>query len=87
MPQTMTVRNVDDEIYSRLSTLAKKQRRSLNAQVLAILEEALMRENARAGSVADLLAEAERIRHTVRRRKGAPDSAEVLRRARAERGA
>lgn len=82
MPRTMTVRNVSDGVYERISALAERERRSLNAQVLAMLDEALATGGAHPSSVAMLLAEAERIRKKVRQRKGAPSSVEILRQSR-----
>ena len=82
MPRTMTVRNVSDGVYERIRALAERERRSLNAQVLAMLDGALAAGGAHPNSVATLLMEAERIRKTVRQRKGAPDSVEILRQSR-----
>lgn len=82
MPRTMTVRNVSDGVYERISALAERERRSINAQVLAMLDGALAAGGAHPSSVAMLLAEAERIRKTVRQRKGAPSSVEILRQSR-----
>ena len=39
---TLTIRNVPDDLHRRLKARAEAHRRSLNAEVLVILEDALM---------------------------------------------
>ncbi len=39
---TITLKKIPDELYERLRTAAKANRRSINNQVLTYLEEALM---------------------------------------------
>ncbi|NBC18140.1 MAG: Arc family DNA-binding protein [Bacteroidetes bacterium] len=41
MPTTLTVRNVPPSLHARLKRRAKEHRRSLNSEVLAVLEEAV----------------------------------------------
>lgn len=38
--RTLTVRNVPDDVYEALATLAKRNRRSLQQQILLLLERA-----------------------------------------------
>lgn len=38
--RTLTVRNVPDDVYEALTTLAKRNRRSLQQQILLLLERA-----------------------------------------------
>jgi hypothetical protein len=38
---TITVKNIPDEIYERLKLTAKANRRSINSQIITIIEEAV----------------------------------------------
>ncbi len=42
--KALTVRNVPDELYVRLASSARANRRSLQQQILAILDQAVPRE-------------------------------------------
>lgn len=46
MPTTLTVRNVPAALHARLKRRAKEHRRSLNSEVLTLLEEAVGEEEA-----------------------------------------
>lgn len=73
---TLHVRSVPDALYQQLQVLAQTQQRSLSAQVITLLEQALADEYNRQ-------AQAE-ILHAIRRRRytppaGAPESSQFLR--------
>jgi antitoxin FitA len=73
---TLHVRSVPDELYIRLQELASVRQRSLSAQVITLLEQALTNEE-RQQQQAKLLA-------GIRRRRfvpppGSPDSVALLR--------
>ena len=75
-----TVRGIPPDLLRDLRAAARARRRSLNAQVLAWLEEARRQETAQ-GDVAELLRELERhVRKIGRRRQ--TDSARLIRRMR-----
>jgi plasmid stability protein len=38
---TLTIKNLPSELYTRLKTQAKKNHRSINSEVIAVLEKAL----------------------------------------------
>ena len=42
MPTTLTLKNIPDEIYTRLKDLAAAHRRSLNSQAITCLESVLL---------------------------------------------
>ena len=71
------VRNVPEEMYAELKARAQSEGRSLSAQVLIMLEQAL-RQPARSPS--EVLAALDARRHRFSPRKvGAPSSTELLR--------
>lgn len=73
------VRNVPERIYSRLQQRAEAQHRSLSAEVVSLLDEALDAEDIRAAQ-ADVLERMRRHRRTFRPAEaGAPDSVTLLR--------
>jgi plasmid stability protein len=73
------VRNVPERIYSRLQQRAETQHRSLSAEVVLLLDDALAAEETRA-TQADVLERLRRHRHTFRPADvGAPDSVALLR--------
>ncbi len=61
---TLHVRSVPDDLYQRLQQLAKKRNRSLSAQVVEILSQALEDEEFRLKQTAVL--------NSIRRRRFAP---------------
>ena len=73
---TLHVRTVPDELYERLSDLARRSHRSLSAQVVTLLSEAMAARET-ASRQAQLLAEIRR--HRFHPPAGAPDSTELLR--------
>ncbi len=73
---TLHIRSVPDELYTQVRTLAQARQRSLSAQVITMLEQALEVE-AQQQQQAHLLT-------SIRRRRfhppeGAPDSTDLLR--------
>jgi len=42
MPTTLTLKNIPDDIYKRLKEVADTHHRSLNGEVIACLEQALL---------------------------------------------
>lgn len=51
----LTIRNVDDQVYNRLKARARAARRSLEAEVRSILDEAAMPDRREVGRRAALL--------------------------------
>ncbi|MBA2379215.1 MAG: Arc family DNA-binding protein [Blastocatellia bacterium] len=43
---TLTIKNLPDEIYARLTVRAKKNRRSINSEAIVQLEHSLMKADA-----------------------------------------
>ncbi len=52
---TLYVRDIPSELYDRLKQWAKESKRSVNAEVVALLEEEAERRDERAGWFQDLL--------------------------------
>jgi hypothetical protein len=42
MPVTMTLKNIPDDVYARLKTISKANRRSLNSEAIICFETALI---------------------------------------------
>lgn len=42
MPRTITLKNIPDNVYERLKMAAQAHRRSINGEVIATLEQAVM---------------------------------------------
>ena len=74
--QTLHVRSVPDELYDSLRTLAQERQRSLSAQVILMLNRALVEERQRQEQT-ELLAAVRRRRFTPP--QDAPSSVELLR--------
>lgn len=72
------VRNVPDDLYARVQRLAGAKKRSLSAQVVQLLEQAVQAEADRQ-SQAKILAGIRRRRASAARKSRAPDSAALLR--------
>ena len=72
------VRNVPDELYGRLKQYAKAQNRSLSAQVITLLDQALQ-QDARRSQQQQLLAEIESRRFVYPTDVDVPDSVTLLR--------
>ncbi len=49
MPTNLTLKNIPDEVYTRLKAAAKLHRRSLNSEAISILEAALVPGSAMPG--------------------------------------
>jgi hypothetical protein len=76
---TFYVRNVPDELYEQLQELAKAENRSINAQVITLLKNALPAKTAQpqsetAKSITEILAESRRRRRVNPADFGMPDS-------------
>lgn len=75
----LTVRNIPKEVYALLKKEAKRQNRSLNAEVLAILADKVEMARRRANA-AKAMAEIDRIREEIAEKyPNQPDSVELLR--------
>jgi plasmid stability protein len=75
---TLHVRDVPDELYERIRKLAQAKNRSLSAQVNTLLARAVADEEHRQ-SQAELLAEARRLRESIKWDPSFPDSTTLLR--------
>lgn len=78
---TLYVRDVPDRLYKRLRARARRNGRSLNAEVLDILEDAAARHE-RAATITNRLAE---IAKRVKLPPDAPKAEDVIREGREER--
>jgi plasmid stability protein len=72
------VRNVPDTMYERIQRLATTQRRSISAEVIALLDHALTDEERRADQLA-LLDSLQQTRFRYPSDRQVPDSVELLR--------
>ena len=72
------VRNVPDDLYIRIQRLATAKNRSMSAQVIQLLDQALQTEEARQAQ-AKVLAGIRRRRVSYIRKPTTPDSATLLR--------
>jgi antitoxin FitA len=73
---TLHVRSVPEDLYERIQNLARSRSRSLSAEVITLLYQALEEEESRKRQ-GKLLADIRRRRFALP--AGAPDSAELLR--------
>lgn len=73
---TLHVRNVPDYLYERIREQAQQQNRSLSAEVIVLLNKALVQEES---SQAELLSNIRRRRSFQPADQGAPDSTTLLR--------
>jgi plasmid stability protein len=78
---TLHVRNVPANVYDGLRRRAKRNRRSMNAEAVALLEEALERERRRAPITESL----RRLAEEINLPPDAPRPEEIIREARDER--
>jgi plasmid stability protein len=76
---TLYLRDVPESLYARLRGRARRNRRSMNAEAIAILQEALGRDRAES----DLMARLRSLQYT--RPEGAPTAEELIRQGRDER--
>jgi plasmid stability protein len=72
------VRNVPEEMHRRIERLARAQKRSLSAEVLALLERALSVEE-RLAAQGELLADVRRRRYEYPAPAAAPNSTALIR--------
>jgi plasmid stability protein len=79
---TLNIRNVPDKVVATLKRRAKENGRSLNAEVVEILEDASERQE----QAADLLRELDELRAEWLLPEDAPRPEDVIRQARDERG-
>ena len=75
---TLHVRNIPDEMYQAIRTLASQERRSISAEVVILLEMALEQEDLRGRKLAALESIA-RQRNSLDVPEGAVDSLTLLR--------
>ncbi|NDJ20463.1 Arc family DNA-binding protein [Nostoc sp. B(2019)] len=81
---TLYVRNLPDDLYAKLQELAASQHRSINAQVITLLEQALkteapQTEDQKRCNVLKLLEESRSRRRVNPADFGLPDSTEMIR--------
>lgn len=80
---TLHVRNIPDDLYARLQELAKVENRSINAQVITLLQNALppktIPEDKRREDVLKLLDDIRRRRESLPTDVEWPDSTELIR--------
>lgn len=81
---TLHVRNIPDDLYIRLQQLAASQHRSISAQVVTLLEEALPSEVKQleaetSKSIKEILAESRHRRRVNPTDYGLPDSTILIR--------
>ena len=79
---TLHVRNIPDDMYSKIQALAIERNRSLSAEVVNLLQRALEQENIRREQ-AKLLTEIRRRRNAYRPKQKGFDSVRMLREDRA----
>jgi len=72
------VRNVPDDLYTRIQRLANAKNRSMSAQVIRLLDQAVQTEEARR-SQTRILAGIRRRRVSYTRHPSAPDTVALLR--------
>jgi plasmid stability protein len=75
---TLHVRDVPDALYEQIKQLARARNRSLSAEVTTLLEQAVTAEERRR-SQSQLLAEAKRLRESLKWDPSYPDSVTLLR--------
>ncbi|MEH1924611.1 FitA-like ribbon-helix-helix domain-containing protein [Nostoc sp.] len=81
---TLYVRNLPDDLYAKLQELAVSQHRSINAQVITLLEQALKTEaqqieDQKQQNVLKVLEESRQRRRVNPADFGLPDSTEMIR--------
>jgi len=81
---SMQIRNIPQEIMERIKDIASRERRSINSQVIILIEKAVNEESARL-SVNELLDLAQKIRRTIPKKRKIPGGLALLRKAREDR--
>lgn len=76
------VRNIPDDLYAQIRSLAQTRNRSMSAEIIVLLQGALAQERSRQKQ-AELLAEIRRHRYTYPKNKRVLDSVSLLREDRA----
>lgn len=81
---TLYVRNIPDDLYQRLQDLAASQHRSISAQVITMIEKALLTEAQQANSgttkpITEILAQSRHRRRVNPTDFGLPDSTTLIR--------
>jgi antitoxin FitA len=66
MPITLTLKNIPDDVYTRLKASAELNRRSMNSEAIVCLEAVLAPEKM---AVGERLARAQALRRTLKRTK------------------
>ena len=82
---SLQIRDVPADLLEKLRAISAKERRSVNAQALVMLAEAVRDKQARL-TIAELIEKAGEIRRAANGRGKIPDSAQLIRKARAGRG-
>jgi len=77
MPTTLTLKNIPDEVYSRLKAAAEAHRRSLNSEAIMCLEAALVPSKVTPG---ERLARARELRAELKAGKFRARDADALKR-------
>ena len=77
---TLHVRNIPEDLYAQIQSLATEQSRSISAEVIMLLQTALEQEKIRREQV-KLLAGIRRRRRAYRSKQGGFDSVRMLREA------
>ncbi|NJL61761.1 MAG: hypothetical protein HC903_07950 [Methylacidiphilales bacterium] len=81
---TLYVRNIPDDLYEKLQDLAKRENRSVNAQVITLLQDILpleteIKKGEKNKTVKDILIESRNRRRLNPSDFGLPDSTELIR--------
>ncbi len=76
---TLHVRNVPEGLYRRLQSLARQERRSLSAQAILLLEEAISQSGHRREPMSVILERIRARREATRLPENWPGSVELLR--------
>jgi len=81
---SLQIRNVPTDVMEKLRRIAGKERRSINAQVLMLLADAVNEDQQRS-TVKEILERAREIRSSAKRGRKIPGSLALIRKAREER--
>lgn len=76
---TLHIRNVPAGLYKRIQTIANRERRSVNAQVIALLEHAVARAERPKESMSAILERARALRESIHVPADWPGTLELLR--------
>ena len=71
----LSLRDVPEDLYQRIKEIANRQRRSVNQQIIVLLEQSLQQKRSRV----EVLASIDQRNATIAKRVGiTPDSAEMI---------